>query len=122
MVNFSPMKCHNFLQKHCLSCDLLSHDYLSSIASKEQTLSRLFPEHTAKIKPSVICENGTEGTRNKAKLAVAVVQDKIEFGFYDSNLQFKKLEDCPLHAPAINAVLIVLKNLLTTYNIIPYDL
>lgn len=116
------MKCHNFLQKHCLSCDLLDRDYLSSITSKEQTLSRLFPEHSTKIKPSVICDKGTEGTRNKAKLAAAVVQDKIEFGFYDSQLQFKKLEDCPLHAPAINAVLIIARNLLTTYEIIPYDL
>jgi len=116
------MKCRHFIRKHCLSCDLLSRDYLSSIASKEQSLASLFPEHLYKIKPSVICQQGTEGTRNKAKLAVTLIHNEIEFGFYNNNMQFKKLEDCPLHAPAINAVLVVLKKQLTTYKIIPYDL
>lgn len=117
-----PMKCHYFLQKHCLSCDLLSHQYSSSIKSKEQKISQLFPEYIDKIKPSVICERGTEGTRNKAKLAVACIHGEIEFGFYDSHMQFKKLEECPLHAPAINAVLVLLKKLLSAHKIIPYDL
>ena len=116
------MKCHHYINKHCLSCDLLSHDYPSSIAIKEQKLTRLFPDHLARIKPSVICEAGTEGTRNKAKLAVALIRDEIEFGFYDALQQFKKLEDCPLHASAINAVLVVLKNKLSEYKIVPYDL
>lgn len=116
------MKCHNFLQKHCLSCDLLSHDYLSSVKIKEQKLSRLFSEDVDKIKPSIICELGTEGSRNKAKLAVALINGEIEFGFYENTMQFKKLEDCPLHAPAINSVLIVLKKQLMSHKIIPYDL
>lgn len=116
------MKCHYFLQKHCLSCDLLSRDYLSSMASKEQNLSRLFPDYTSTMKASVGCERGTEGTRNKAKLAVALISGEIEFGFYDNNMQFKQLENCPLHAPAINAVLVVLKKQLSAHKIIPYDL
>src|SRR5262245_42571987 len=100
------MKCHHFLQNHCLSCDLLSLDYATSIVSKEQVLSGLFHQHTECIKPTVICERGTEGTRNKAKLAVAFMHGEITFGFYDHHQQFKKLEDCSLHAPAINAVLV----------------
>ena len=59
--------------------------------------------------------------RNKAKLAVAFIENEIEFGFYNHNRQFKKLEDCPLHAAAINAVLVTLKQQLSIYNIIPYD-
>lgn len=89
---------------------------------KEQILSRLFPEQVDKMKASIICDLGTEGTRNKAKLAVAFMHGEIEFGFYDNNKKFKKLEDCPLHAPAINAVLVVLKKKLYAYKIIPYDL
>lgn len=116
------MKCHNFLQKHCLSCDLLSHEYQSSVKIKEQSLSRLFPEYVSKIKASVICDHGAEGTRNKAKLAVAFINGVIEFGFYDSHRQFKKLEDCPLHASAINDALPAVKKLLVKYNIDPYDL
>lgn len=115
------MKCQNFLNKHCLSCDLLSQEYLASIKIKEQKLAGLFPEHLNVIKPSVACAQGTEGTRNKAKLAVALVQGEVTFGFYDNHLQFKKLEDCPLHAPNINTLLITLKQQLSFYKIIPYD-
>lgn len=115
------MKCHHFLQKHCLSCDLLSLDYSSSILKKEQTLLHLFPQDIDKLKASVVCEHRAEGSRNKAKLAVTLVNGEIEFGFYENNMQFKKLEDCPLHAPAINAVLPVLKKQLSAYDIVPYD-
>lgn len=116
------MKCPNFLQKHCLSCDLLSHDYLSSIKSKEQKLALLFPAHLDKIKPSVISTDGSEGSRNKAKLAVALINGEVEFGFYENNMQFKKLEDCPLHAPIINSLLLELKEQLKNYKIVPYNL
>lgn len=120
-LTINTMKCHHFLKKHCQSCDLLARDYPSGITSKKQVLADLFPEHLQKIKPAVICR-AADGSRNKAKLAVAGIQDKIEFGFYDAKMQFKKLEDCPLHAPAINEVLIELKKLLSAYQIIPYDL
>lgn len=89
---------------------------------KSQTLLNLFPTEADKIKPAVINQNGIDGTRNKAKLAVAKIQNEIEFGFYDQRLQFKKLEDCPLHAPAINAVLAEVKKQLIAHNITPYDL
>jgi len=115
------MKCRYYLHKHCSSCDLLSYDYLSSIKNKEQKLSHYFREHIANIKPSVICKNGTEGTRNKAKLAVALIHNTINFGFYNKAMQFTELEKCPLHAPAINNLLPTLKQLLSTHRVIPYD-
>lgn len=37
-------------------------------------------------------------------------------------MQFKELENCPLHASVINDVLVVLKNQLVVHKIIPYDL
>jgi 23S rRNA (uracil747-C5)-methyltransferase len=122
MLKSSPMKCQNFLQQHCLSCDLLAYDYLSSIKIKQDKLASLFSNHTRIIKPTIICEETAQGSRNKAKLAVALVNNAIEFGFYTNKMQFKKLEDCPLHAPPINAVLIILKKLLLANKIIPYDL
>lgn len=115
------MKCHDFLQKHCLSCDLLMHDYSTSIKIKEQQLANLFPDFVDKIKTSMVCSNGTEGTRNKAKLAVALVDGEIQFGFYDHGFQFKKLERCPLQSHAINDSLSAIKKLLIDYKIIPYD-
>jgi len=115
------MQCRYFLNKHCLSCDLLSQDYAASIQYKEQTLSRLFPEYAANIKPSVICKKGTEGTRNKAKLAVTLMNGKITFGFHNQHLQFKELENCPLHAPAINSILDLVRDQLCAHKILPYD-
>lgn len=116
------MKCQHYLQKHCLSCDLLSHDYPATLSIKEQKLAQLFPEQLDKMKTSVSCDNKIEGSRNKAKLAVANHHGKIAFGFYDQQMRFKPLEDCPLHSSAINSVLSVLKHQLMTHHIIPYDL
>ncbi len=116
------MKCQYFDQKHCMSCDLLPHDYLSSIELKEQVLANLFPDQVGSFKPAVICHPSVDGSRNKAKLAVAMIENQTEFGFYNKNMQFKKLEACPLHASAINNILVVLKQQIETYSILPYDL
>lgn len=116
------MKCHHFLKKHCVSCDLLALNYAASISVKEQKLKSLFPDAVDKIKPTVMAQAGAEGTRNKAKLAAALIAGEIEFGFYEANLQFKKLEDCPLHAEAINVLLQPLKEYLNHFKIPPYDL
>jgi 23S rRNA (uracil747-C5)-methyltransferase len=53
---------------------------------------------------------------------VALVNSEIQFGFYDSGIQFKKLENCPLQANPINTCLPLLKKILAEYKIIPYDL
>lgn len=117
------MKCHHYIKKHCLSCDLLSLEYASSIQYKEAMLAHYFPEHTSKIKPTVMTEvNQQQGSRNKAKLAVVFNNDEIQFGFYDSAQQFKILEDCPLHAEPINQLLLDLKQALNQFDIKPYHL
>jgi 23S rRNA (uracil747-C5)-methyltransferase len=118
------MKCHDFLSKHCHSCELLSLDYSSSVRTKEEKLYGLFSDNlTSKeiIRPSSICKAGAAETRNKAKLAVSLVDGEIQFGFYDNGIQFKKLEQCPLHAGIINDVLVTIKTLLVKHKIIPYD-
>ena len=117
------MKCHHYLKKHCLSCDLLSLGYTASVKQKEAALAAFFPEQVAKIKPAMIpSANHQPGSRNKAKLAVAFNQGEIQFGFYDSTQQFKVLEDCPLHAEPINQLLVYLKQSLREFNLRPYDL
>ena len=87
-----------------------------------QILASLFPDQVEKMKPAVICDPGADGSRNKAKLAVAWVEDEAQLGFYDKHMQFKKLEDCPLHAPAINQILPLLKQQICRYHLTPYDL
>ncbi len=116
------MKCHDFLHKHCQSCSLLALEYSETIKVKEAQLKELFPDEVDKIQESVICSDGAEGTRNKAKLAVAAILGEIQFGFYDQGIQFKKLENCPLHSESINNILPIIKTKLTEYKIIPYDI
>lgn len=115
------MQCHHYINQHCDSCDLLSLSYAQSVKQKETTLLALFPQEIAKIKPSVLADV-QQGSRNKAKLAVALVGDDIQFGFYNHAQVFKKLEDCPLHAEPINALLVDLKKLLCEFKIKPYQL
>jgi 23S rRNA (uracil747-C5)-methyltransferase len=88
---------------------------------KEQKLLSLFPDAVDKIKTTVVCQKDTYETRNKAKLAVSWVDNEIQFGFYDQGIQFKKLEFCPLLANPINEVLLLVKKLLSEYQIIPYN-
>src|SRR5687767_541284 len=109
------MKCLHYQNKHCASCALLSIGYSSSIESKEQKLNDLFPASVDKIKPTLFCDKRGKSSRNKAKLAVAFVGGVPEFGFYDSSMQFKKLTDCPLHHPAINAILPSLLSLIQLF-------
>jgi 23S rRNA (uracil747-C5)-methyltransferase len=115
------MKCHDFLHQHCRSCDLLSEEYSSSVKIKERQLQSLFPDHISKIKKSIVCNEGAGETRNKAKLAVAQIDQEIQFGFYDNGIQFKKLENCPLQISPINKILIPVRELLLKYKIIPYS-
>ncbi len=115
------MHCHHYINQHCLSCDLLSLGYAASVKHKEAVLAALFADFSAQIKPAVVVDM-QQGSRNKAKLAVALVGDDIQFGFYDSTQVFKKLEDCPLHAEVLNQLLLDLKGLLREFNIKPYQL
>lgn len=97
--------------------------YAASLQQKEAVLAELFPEDTAKMQPAIAAPSSQQsGSRNKAKLAVAEVLGQHQFGFYDALQAFKALEDCPLHAAPINALLLVLKRLLGDARISPYDL
>lgn len=57
-----------------------------------------------------------------AKLALFGDSNDMQFGFYDSHLNFKKLEECPLHMDGLNDILPVLKNKLLEHKIYPYSL
>lgn len=116
------MLCENFKQKHCLSCNLLDLSYPETILLKEKKLLSLFPEFDGEFKSSIACEKGATGSRNKAKLAVVKIKGEIEFGFYSHDKVFKKLENCPVHAPLLNEILVEIKPLLKEFNIVPYDI
>ncbi len=116
------MDCHWFKTLHCRSCELLEHKYDAAIAMKEKKLQELFSGTALGLLPSVHLNDAVAGSRNKAKLAVHGDLSRIEFGFYDSQLNFKSLEECPLHMSGLNELLPVLKKKLQDFNVPPYSL
>lgn len=116
------MDCHWFNTRHCRSCELLDRSYDETILLKEKKLAELFSGHNLFLKETVGLDNHVENSRNKAKLALYGDSTDMQFGFYDSHLNFKKLEECPLHMEGLNEILPVLKSKLLEYKIYPYSL
>lgn len=116
------MKCTYFEKKKCGSCDLLDHSYLETLRLKEHELKTLFPQHLSIMKPTIGLKGDIAGSRNKAKLAVFSSDNKLTFGFYQRDGSHRELENCPLHAKGINALLPAVRDILNHYKIIPYDL
>ncbi len=116
------MDCHWFKTNHCHSCELLDRSYSETIQLKEKKLSELFLGQNLFLKETIGLDARVENSRNKAKLAMFGDSTDIQFGFYDSHLNFKKLEECPLHMEGLNELLPVLKTKLMEYKIIPYSL
>lgn len=115
------MKCKWYESHHCQSCTLLNDTYQASLVKKENDLRSLFNGAELNLREVVTCDP-VESSRGKAKFAVYGNENTFEFGFYDSQLNFKTLEECPLHMVGINELLADLKIRLKKYNIIPYDL
>lgn len=116
------MDCHWFKTNHCHSCELLDRSYADTILLKEKKLGELFAGQNVFLKETVGLKDNVENSRNKAKLAMFGDSSDIQFGFYDSHLNFKKLEECPLHMEGLNELLPVLKTKLVEYKIVPYSL
>jgi 23S rRNA (uracil747-C5)-methyltransferase len=116
------MNCHYYKTHQCHSCELLDKPYLDSLVFKENELKQLFPEHVTSIKPTIGLSGNITGSRNKAKLAVFTRDQQLTFGFYHSDGTTQELENCPLHATGINALLQQLRDILNQYQITPYDL
>ena len=115
------MDCQWFKTYHCRSCELLDFSYAETLKIKEAKLISLFPEVFDKLRPTVGLDAKVSGSRNKAKFAVHMAGEEIQFGFYDNSLNFKTLEECPLHMPGLNEILPVLKIKLKEFKINPYS-
>lgn len=116
------MKCEYFKTNKCKSCHLLDKSYDASLLLKEHELKTLFPQNSILIKPTVGVSGEMSGSRNKAKFAVFTQNDKLTFGFYHSDGTHQELENCPLHAEGMNALLPNICDILNKHKIIPYDL
>lgn len=116
------MKCNAYNEFRCRSCDYLEMSYFESLKEKEHIFSETFKGvEIDKILPTVGLRE-PHGSRNKAKLAVALINNEIKFGIYSREMIFSELNDCPLHQNEINELLNPLSGFLKNYNIIPYDL
>lgn len=115
------MKCNAYLEKRCNSCSLLNMSYEETLNKKELSFFNLFDRNLIKNYVSPVSVNA-EQSRNKAKLSVQSINGEIQFGIIGNELNFKRLEDCPLHLEGINQLLEELRPLLVQFKIVPYDL
>jgi 23S rRNA (uracil747-C5)-methyltransferase len=116
------MKCSYYKEAQCQSCQLLDKSYEETLLLKEAVLGKLFPGTLALMKPTVGLKSDVEKSRSKAKFAVFSFNNEMTFGYYQSNGTATELENCPLHASGINELLVMLKDQLKIFNILPYDL
>ena len=116
------MDCYWFKTNHCRSCELLDRSYNETLVLKEKKLTELFVDHNIFLKETVGLNDEVKNSRNKSKLALFGDSSEIQFGFYDGQLNFKKLEECPLHMEGLNEILNVLKDKLLEYKIYPYSI
>lgn len=116
------MKCNPYIEKRCQSCQYLNLSYEDSIKEKESHFQRVFENIKIKNILPTMTNNKVEGSRNKAKLSVSLVDNQIAFGIYDQAQNFKNLMDCPLHLDGINQILVDLKKLFEEFKILPYQL
>lgn len=116
------MKCSYFHHSECHSCQLLDKSYEETLSLKEEELKKLFSPIDLPLRPTIGLELDAPGSRTKAKLACFTREGELVFGFYHSDGSPRELEQCPLHAQGINALLPPLKNILKKYNITAYDL
>ena len=110
------MHCDFFQRNLCRSCSLLEFTCEQTIQQKWTTLRQVFPEchiHPFQNAPA-------EGSRIRARIAVAGPLDDLQLGFLDEHRQLVAVENCPLHHPAINQLLQRLKPLLIQYRLTPW--
>lgn len=100
---------------------MLDKSYADTLRLKEHELQTLFPQHLAQIKPTIALPGDATGSRNKAKLAVFSDNNQITFGYYQQDGSTRELENCPLHAEGLNALLPHIRDILNRHKIIPYS-
>lgn len=116
------MDCNAYNEFRCRSCQYLDRSYQASVEAKEEHLFSLFQRETLIGYESPFKLEEVAASRNKAKLAVSLVENEICFGLYSRDQKFSAVEDCPLHVSGLNDFLINLKPLLNEFKIVPYDL
>lgn len=112
------MQCQYFEHQICRSCSWLDQPYSVTLEQKVARLRDLFPD-VAVAEP---VGDSAAGSRIRAKLAVFEQDGQTRFGFHGSDQKLIPVDDCPLHHTAITDTLPLLKPLITTARLQPYDM
>ena len=105
----------------CRSCPHLSLPMPDQLAAKQSRVAALLAEHVPAELWQAPAASAPTGFRNKAKMAVAGTAAHPTLGILDGAGCGVDLRTCPLHAPAIEAALPVLADLITELGLRPYD-
>ena len=105
----------------CRSCPHLSLPLPAQLAAKQSHVAGLLADHVPAGLWQAPAASAPTGFRNKAKMAVAGTAAHPTLGILDGAGCGVDLRTCPLHAPAIEAALPVLADLITELGLRPYD-
>ena len=105
----------------CRSCPHLSLPLPAQLAAKQSHVAGLLADHVPAGLWQAPAASAPTGFRNKAKMAVAGTATHPTLGILDGAGCGVDLRTCPLHAPAIEAALPVLADLITELGLRPYD-
>lgn len=115
--------CAYFNHGQCQSCQLIGMNYLQQLQHKEQQLKVALGEFSGiTYLPST--PSPMQQFRNKAKFSVTgTVSDPIIglLGEKDFD-QGREILNCPIHVPAINAIVSQIRTFIQTANLSPYHI
>lgn len=114
--------CHLYEENYCRSCQLIGKEYQLGLKEKVNHWRSLL-EIDSNLIEEVFYPKEPLGGRNKAKIMVGGCVESPLFGFPDPE-SFKKvrpLENCPLYLQGMNDIYPVLRELVRSYQLTPYN-
>jgi len=119
------INCHYYDSDQCRSCSLLNLPLTEIYQNKTKAFTELVHSTLGKDTPiaPLVKNSIVFPSRSKAKLSVSGSLAQPMIGLMD-NQSFEALEllDCPLHYPEINQVLHTVKELISLYKLVPYNI
>lgn len=113
--------CTHYTSGRCRSCSLIEMPYSEQLTLKTAAARALADEYQAEYRAPVASPQLFE-SRNKAKMALFGRPGHPELGMVDAQLGTHPLDDCPLHAPQLNQLLICVRDEIAQMRLVPYDI
>lgn len=111
------MSCKYFERKICQNCELIDLPYIEQINQKKEHFDELWGDKNS----TIIKASNHMFSRARAKMAIGGTSDYPIIGFVSNKEVIDNIE-CPLHFKIITNTLKEIRQLITKYNLVPYNI